>query len=88
MSRNFMCNSCCVSKFHKLPFFKSFNSTTKPLELIHLDLWGPSHILSHFKFSFYIIFIDDYSKYTLLYPLKLKTDVFNTFLEYQNRVEK
>ena len=56
------CEACRTSKSHKLPFNISVHKSTKPLELIHSDVWGPAPILSHFGFSYYVIFTDDFSK--------------------------
>lgn len=64
------------------------HKSTKPLELIHSDVWGPAPILSHFGFSYYLIFIDDFSKYTWLFPLKQKSDVLSIFAEFHIKVEK
>ena len=49
------------------------------LELIHTDLWGPSPTISRNGYKYYISFIDDYSRYTWIYPLKLKSEAFEVF---------
>ena len=54
------------------------------LDLIHSDLWGPSPVKSNSSFLYYLIFIDDYSRFTWLYPLKFKSDFFDIFLQFQN----
>lgn len=33
-----LCQHCCMTKAHKLPFNTSFSSTTSPLELVHSDV--------------------------------------------------
>ena len=66
------CDACRTSKSHKLPFAISVHKSSKPLELIHSDVWGPTPILSHFGFSYYFVFIYDFSKYTWLFPLRKK----------------
>ena len=38
-------------------------------------------------FTCYALFIDDYYRFTWLYPLKLKSDFFNTFLKFQKFIE-
>lgn len=43
---SFSCPDCLASKSHKLPFFKSTLSSTKPLEIIFSDVWGPTSIES------------------------------------------
>ena len=82
------CDACLSSKSHRLPYSKSFHQTTKPLEIIHSDLWGPSPVVSYTGNKYYVIFVDDFTKYTWLYPLKLKSDVFQIFVDFQRRVER
>ena len=42
---------------------------------------------SNLGFTYYALFIDDYSRFTWIYPLKLKSDFFNIFLQFQKFVE-
>ena len=44
--------------------------------------------LIFFCFKYFLTFIDDYSKRTWVYFLKLKSEVFNMFLVYKALVEK
>ena len=82
------CDACLSSKSHHLPYSKSSHQTTKPLEIIHSDLWGPSPVTSYNGNRYYVCFIDDFTRYTWLYPLKLKSDVFQVFIDFQHRVER
>ena len=86
--RHFICDACCSSKSHKLPFKISLHKSSKPLELIHSDVWGPAPEISHFGFKYYVIFIDDFIKYTWLYPLKNKSDVLRIFMEFHPKAER
>ena len=82
---HYVCDACCSSKSHKQPFNIFVHKSTIPLELIHYDVWGPAPITSHFGFQYYVIFVDDFSKYTWLFPLKNKSDVLNTFIEFHKK---
>ena len=86
--KHYHCDACRSSKSHKLPFSISIHKSTKPLELIHSDVRGPAPILSHFGFSYYVVFIDDFSKYTWLIPLWKKSDVLSNFIEFRTKAEK
>jgi hypothetical protein len=88
LTKNNLCNSCQFGKQCKLSFNKSSSVSSFPLEKIHSDLWGPSLILSSQKFQYYVIFVDDFTRYTWLYPLKKKSDFYNCFLKFQAFVEK
>jgi hypothetical protein len=39
-------------------------------------------------FKYYLSFIDDYSKFTWIYLLKKKSDVFPKFRDFQSHVER
>ena len=59
-----------------MPFFPNNNSSNIALGLIHCDIWGPAPIKSILGFTYYVLFIDDYSRFTWLYPMKLKYEFF------------
>lgn len=40
------CNSCSTRKAHCLPCFSKSFSTSRPLELVYADIWGPSPVPS------------------------------------------
>ena len=81
------CSNCILGKCAKLPFHNSVTHTSRPLELVHADVWGPTPLLSVSGYRFYVLFVDDFTKYTWLYPLKHKSDVFVTFVQFQALVE-
>ena len=60
--------------------------STQPLELIHTDVWT-SPILSISGCKYYVVFVDDYSRYTWIYPLYNKSDVFQSFVKFKLLVE-
>ena len=76
-----------MGKSCRLPFSLNDKIDTAPLVKIHCDLWGPAPIASVQHFKFYVIFIDDHSRFTWFYPLKHKSDFFKTFLSFQRMVE-
>ena len=57
------------------------------LDLVYYDVWGPSPISAINGFTYYVIFVDHFTKYTRLYPLYLKYDVMATFLKFKAIVE-
>ena len=81
------CLDCLSNKSHKLPFSRSFISSSYPLEIVYFDVWGPAPINSIDDFHYYVIFLDHFSKYVWLYPLKLKSDVSIIFPIFKNLVE-
>ncbi|KAL3019578.1 hypothetical protein AAZX31_05G093600 [Glycine max] len=63
------CSSCCMGKSHRLPSHSS-TSVYSPLELIFTNLWGPSHVTSYASYTYYVSFIDAFSRYTWIFPIK------------------
>jgi histone deacetylase 1/2 len=64
----------------------SSSVSTAPLEQVFSDVWGPAP-LSVGKHAYYVSFIDDFSKFTWIYLLKKRSDVYQAFLNYQQYVE-
>ncbi|GJS93976.1 retrovirus-related pol polyprotein from transposon TNT 1-94 [Tanacetum coccineum] len=54
-------------------------STTKCLELLHMDLFGPSAVQSYRGNFYTLVIIDDYSRYTWTRFLKHKNEAFDYF---------
>lgn len=82
-----MCDACRLGKSTRLPFLSSEFVSNKCLERIHCDLWGPSPVIPTQGFRYYVIFIDNHSRYTWFYPLRLKSDFFSVFHGFQEMVE-
>ncbi|GAB2267282.1 hypothetical protein Dimus_038662 [Dionaea muscipula] len=74
-----ICEACLSGKFTKLPFPSSQSQTASPFELIHSDVWGPAPQSSIEGFKYFVLFIDDCTRYTWIFPLKNKSDVFSHF---------
>nr|GEX78021.1 retrovirus-related Pol polyprotein from transposon TNT 1-94 [Tanacetum cinerariifolium] len=72
------CDACKIRKqayaSHKA---KNIVSTNRCLELLHMDLYGPSAIRSYGGNRYTLVIVDDYSRYTWTRFLKDKTKAFN-----------
>ncbi|KAF7814697.1 Retrovirus-related Pol polyprotein from transposon TNT 1-94 [Senna tora] len=86
-TNNSTCHACCLGKSHTLPFSLSQTSYSAPLQLVHTDIWGHAPILSSTGYTYYISFIDAYSKFTWLYLLKTKGDALQAFIQFKNLAE-
>ena len=84
-----VCSKCVLGKHHQDNFYKCapWHAQT-PLQLMHSDLCGPLPVVSFSSFKYFLTFIDDYSKCTWIYFLKLRSEVFDMFLAYKALVEK
>ena len=52
-----------------------------PLELVHTDLVGLMQVTSIGGNTYFMTFIDDFSRRTWVYFLKSKSEAFDKFLE-------
>jgi histone deacetylase 1/2 len=73
-----VCDSCQRAKSHQLPYMRSTSVSISPLQLVFSDVWGPAPS-SIGRFTYYVSFIDDFSKLSWIYLLKKKSDVFQNF---------
>lgn len=65
----------------------SHSRACNPFELIHSDLWGASPVPSDSGARYFFLFIDDFSRFTWLYILHSKDQVYPTFLKFKAMVE-
>ena len=82
-----ICDSCQLGKSKRLSFSASHRQTSKPLYLIHTDIWTSS-VISVSGYKYYVVFVDDFSRYTWIYPLHTKSDVYACFIKFKIPVEK
>jgi len=86
VSPSSVCESCQLGKAKQLPFSAATKGSTKPLEVIHSDVWtSPAPSLSGCKF--YVLFVDEFSRFSWLYPLFNKSDVLSCFIKFKLLVE-
>jgi histone deacetylase 1/2 len=82
-----ICSSCQLAKSHRLPTYLSSSRAFKPLELIHMDIWGPASEKSTSGAKYFILFLDDFSRYTWFYPLHTKDQALPMFQQFKLQVE-
>ena len=86
-SHESVCDACQKAKSHQLPYPSSTSVSKAPLELIFSDVWGPAPT-SVGRNKYYVSFIDDFSKFTWIYLLRQKSEVFQKFNDFQQHVEQ
>ncbi|KAH9791908.1 hypothetical protein KPL71_003919 [Citrus sinensis] len=75
-----ICEACQFGKQIKTSFKnKNYISTSKPLELLHIDLFGPSRYASLNGKYYAFVIVDDYSRYTWVLFLANKDDALDAF---------
>ena len=82
------CEDCVLGKQKKISFIKDGREKkTQRLELVHTDVWGPSLVKSFGGNSYFVTFIEYFSRKTWVYTLKEKSDVFEVFKQWKALVE-
>ena len=80
------CQACQLGKQIKQPFYPSVSNVSKPFEIIHSDVWtSPLESMSGIKY--YVLFLDHYTQFLWVYPLRRKSEVFSKFLHFLSYVE-
>ena len=78
-----LCGACQRGKIVKSSFkTKDIVSTSRPLELLHIDLFGPVSTASLYGSRYGLVIVDDYSRWTWVKFIKSKDvacDVFSSF---------
>lgn len=87
MNTKQICCACQLAKSHKLSFSSSTSKAFHSLVLVHSDLWGPVPILSTTSARYFLLFVNDFSRFTWIYVLHSKDQVSSTFLKFKALVE-
>jgi transposase InsO family protein len=66
---------------------KSTMSTSKAFKLLHMDLFGPTTYTSIGDNKYGFVIMDDFTRYTWVFFLVDKSDVFTTFKTFIERVQ-
>ncbi|GKD08671.1 retrovirus-related pol polyprotein from transposon TNT 1-94, partial [Tanacetum coccineum] len=82
------CDACKIGKqAHASHKAKNMVSTTRCLELLHMDLFGPSAVRGYGGNRYTLVIVDDYSRYTWTRFLKDKTEAFNQFEIFSKKIQ-
>src|ERR1044072_8523730 len=79
-SKDHLCDACQIGKQTRISFkYKNIVSITRPLELLHMDLFGPSRIKRLGGNYYGFVIVDDYSRFCWTLFLANKSDTFLAF---------
>uniref|UniRef100_A0A2N9I3U8 Integrase catalytic domain-containing protein n=1 Tax=Fagus sylvatica TaxID=28930 RepID=A0A2N9I3U8_FAGSY len=83
----FDCMSCQFGKQTKLPFNNSDSFSSAPFDLVHSDVWGPAPFTTEGGSRYFVIFVDDYSRFTWIYLLKHRSDLVSIFQTFHKMIQ-
>ncbi|CAI5957440.1 unnamed protein product [Closterium sp. NIES-64] len=63
------------------PHSSEFPPTEAPLQTLHMDVWGPARVRGQGHERYFLLVVDDYSRYTTVFPLRNKGDVTEVLID-------
>ncbi|GJW52524.1 putative ribonuclease H-like domain-containing protein [Tanacetum coccineum] len=87
------CVACLKGKQHRASCkTKAFSPITKPLFMLHMDLFGPTFVSSLMHKKYCLVVTDDYSRFSWVFFLRTKdetSEILKNFIkEIENLVDK
>ncbi|KAK5666830.1 hypothetical protein QVD99_8733 [Batrachochytrium dendrobatidis] len=83
-----ICEACVEGQAHKKPFPVVSHTKSKAINnLLHMDLAGPFEVQSLGKAKYYLVIVDDYSRYSHLYPIAHKSATLSVLKDHITLVE-
>ncbi|CAI7802833.1 unnamed protein product [Closterium sp. NIES-53] len=79
------CLPCVEGRQRAAPHSSSFPPTTAPLQTLHMDVWGPARVRGQGQERYFLIVVDDYSRYTTVFPLRTKGEVPDVLIPWIRR---
>ncbi|CAI5464465.1 unnamed protein product [Closterium sp. Yama58-4] len=79
------CLPCVEGRQRAAPHSSSFPPTTAPLQTLHMDVWGPARVRGQGQERYFLIVVDDFSRYTTVFPLRTKGDVPDVLIPWIRR---
>lgn len=81
-----LCSSCQMGKSKCLSFDLNEKCATSVLDMMHCDLWGPAPISTSDGFRYYVAFLDHFSRFSWIYPLRAKSDLYDVLVRFHKFV--
>ncbi|CAI7773307.1 unnamed protein product [Closterium sp. NIES-54] len=72
----------CVEGRRATPHSSTFPSTEAPLQTLHMDVWGPARVCGQGHECYFLLVVDDYSRYTTVFPLHSKGEVTKVLIDW------
>ncbi|CAI7894785.1 unnamed protein product [Closterium sp. NIES-54] len=80
------CLPCVEGRQRAAPHSSSFPPTTAPLQTLHMDVWGPARVTGQGRELYFLLVVDDYTRYTTVFPLRSKGEVVDVFIPWIHTV--
>ncbi|CAI6006680.1 unnamed protein product [Closterium sp. NIES-65] len=75
------CVPCVEGRQRATPHSSQSPPTEAPLQMLHMDVWGPARVRGQGHERYFLLVVDDYSRYTTVFPLRSKGDVTEVLID-------
>ncbi|CAI5464660.1 unnamed protein product [Closterium sp. Yama58-4] len=76
------CVPCVEGRQRAAPHSSEFPPTEAPLQTLHMDVWGPARVRGQGHERYFLLVVDDYSRYTAVFPLRSKGEVTEVLIAW------
>ncbi|CAI7885546.1 unnamed protein product, partial [Closterium sp. NIES-53] len=76
------CVPCVEGRLRATPHSSHFPPTEAPLQTLHMDVWGPAPVRGQGYERYFLLMVDDYSRYTTVLPLRSKDAVTEVLIDW------
>ncbi|CAI7835039.1 unnamed protein product [Closterium sp. NIES-54] len=76
------CVPCVEGRQRAAPHSSEFPPTEAPLQTLHMDVWGPARVRGQGHECYFLLVVDDYLRYTTVFPLRSKGDVTEVLIDW------
>ncbi|CAI7741275.1 unnamed protein product [Closterium sp. NIES-53] len=76
------CLPCVEGRQRAAPHSSSFPPTTAPLQTLQMDVWGPARVSGQGRERYFLLVVDDYTRYTTVFPLRSKGEVSDVLIPW------
>ncbi|CAI7807521.1 unnamed protein product, partial [Closterium sp. NIES-54] len=76
------CVPCVEGRQRAAPYSSEFPPTEAPLQTLHMDVWGPARVRGQGHERYFLLVVDDYSRYTTVFPLRSKGEVTEVLIDW------
>ncbi|CAI7930861.1 unnamed protein product [Closterium sp. NIES-54] len=76
------CVPCVEGRQRATPHSSAFPPTEAPVQTLQMDVWGPTRVRGQGHERYFLLVVDDYSRYTTVFPLRSKGDVTEVLIDW------
>ncbi|CAI7831574.1 unnamed protein product [Closterium sp. NIES-53] len=75
------CVPCVEGRQRATPHSSEFPPTEAPLQTLYMDVWGPARVRGQGHERYFLLVVDDYSRYTTVFPLRSKGEFTEVLID-------